>query len=196
MPLRGILLLAATLIPAAGLGQAKAKGFVIDPSKPWAYLKFDHVGRWKPILSGEPREGIWLRLVNNCRVPIVLSLFDSGSGNAGVQVPDEIVPVLPPWGVAGGLYPGQKPPTPPKRTRVKPPGGYPTPEVSSTETIPPGESLLLSFPFNHVSPYWYMRIIFNLDVSRASPGSVPYCVLEFEWQDIPAGVRADLRPLE
>ena len=55
--------------------------FVIDPAEPYVYIKFDHIGRRKPATEGEGSEGLWLRLVNNCNLPITVFTFDLGTGD-------------------------------------------------------------------------------------------------------------------
>jgi hypothetical protein len=65
--------------------------FVVDKSKPYVYLRFDHVGPRKPVQDGEGNVGLWIRVVNNCRIPIVLQSFSMPPGTAGVGLFDEVV---------------------------------------------------------------------------------------------------------
>jgi hypothetical protein len=75
-----------------GGGQDYAQ-FLIDLSKPYAYLEVDHVGPRKPLRGDEPHTGIWLRLRNNCRLPIAVVAVETQTENAdGIIVQDEIVP--------------------------------------------------------------------------------------------------------
>ena len=46
--------------------------FVIDENKPFVYVRFDHVGTGEQRSEDESTSRIWLRIVNNCRFPIVL----------------------------------------------------------------------------------------------------------------------------
>ena len=62
----------------------KTGGFLIDPSKHYVYLKFDHVGDRHPLSRDEASKGLWLRLVNNCRIPIVVAIFNTGTADPGV----------------------------------------------------------------------------------------------------------------
>ncbi len=55
-------------------GQNPLPRFLLDGSRPYAYLQFDHVGVRKPIEAGEGSEGLWLRIVNNCVVPIAVGI--------------------------------------------------------------------------------------------------------------------------
>src|SRR5271156_2378847 len=52
--------------------QTTASGFVIDPNQPYAYVKFDHIGKGVKRSDEEPDLRIWLRLTNNCRLPIMV----------------------------------------------------------------------------------------------------------------------------
>ena len=67
------------------------QGFIIDQSKPYVYLKFDHIGPRKPVQNGEGNMGLWLRVVNNCRIPIVFMSFNMPTGEPGVGLMDEVV---------------------------------------------------------------------------------------------------------
>ncbi|MGC2299646.1 MAG: hypothetical protein WA476_12645, partial [Acidobacteriaceae bacterium] len=71
---------------------AESKNFLLDASKPYVYLELDHVGPREPMLEGEPTVGLWLRLKNNCTVPIVVVLLKGSSVKAEPGVMDEIVP--------------------------------------------------------------------------------------------------------
>ena len=48
------------------------KDFVIDENRPFVYVRFDHVGPGEQRSDDESTSRTWLRLVNNCRFPIVL----------------------------------------------------------------------------------------------------------------------------
>lgn len=177
------LFLVIALTAAGTTAQQKSQRFVIDASKPYVYLKFDHIGTREPLSPNEPRTGLWLRLVNNCRVPIIIGIFNPGTGDPGVGLFDDIVPIRP------RTFPGrpreEDSQGSAKETR---PEGYSS-EVFSTTTIEPGENILFSVPINHVSAWWHMRITFNLDVGGAIYGSEPYNVVSFYWQDIPEKFR-------
>jgi hypothetical protein len=73
---------------------ASGSDFVIDSSKPYVYLELDHVGPREPLRGGEPTAGLWLRLKNNCKLPIVVVTIRSSSQNS-IKTPtlqDEVVP--------------------------------------------------------------------------------------------------------
>src|SRR5947209_7194252 len=83
----------ALLIASTMQAQAPVTSFVIDESKPYVYLQLDHLGPRKPLHQGEPSTGIWLRIVNNCKVPISVPSYGIPTGDAGTGVLDEIVPL-------------------------------------------------------------------------------------------------------
>src|SRR6266852_5851871 len=87
------LLLCIELLTVPFLAEAtpKTRGFLIDPSKHYVYLKFDHVGEREPLSADETSRGLWLRFVNNCRIPVIVAIFDTGTANPGVGVYDEVV---------------------------------------------------------------------------------------------------------
>lgn len=68
--------------------------FLIDVSKPYAYLEVDHVGPRKPVRDNEPDVGIWLRMKNNCRLPIAVVAVETQAKNGrdGIILENKIVP--------------------------------------------------------------------------------------------------------
>lgn len=202
------LLLLATL---GTLGQTAdtVSSFVIDPNRPYVYLRFDHVGVGIRRNEGEPTSRIWLRLVNNCRVPITVSSFGvpDGSPEGETGVMDEVVPVIVsgiPVGVRipettlppplGPATPEQRPPTSAKADEM--PSGYMS-EVRSSESIQPSEDVLFSVPTNHVSKRWYFEIPFHFDLPIGKGprdeniGGEPRVVVAYSMWDMPSKYRAD-----
>ena len=92
--------------------------FVLDAKKPYVYLEYDHVGQRKPLGEDESNHGLWLKFVNNCRLPVTIWTLSGESTNPGITVEDEVVPVSGVWGV------GEPPETisPPISTTLVPPG--------------------------------------------------------------------------
>jgi hypothetical protein len=177
----------------SGANDARTRpDFVIDPSKHYVYLKFDHVGDREPLSADEPSKGLWLRLVNNCRLPIAVAIFNTENAepNPGIGLFDEVVSQQMKGSIVHFETPGKiqaKPPSPPEQ---EPPEGYPLPHVFSTTTIPPGENLLFNLPLNHVGPSWYLQVRFYFELPGGGYGSGPYSVVSFDWQDIPEKLRA------
>lgn len=176
-----VLLLLSASIPFA-MAQTPAKGFVIDQSVPWAYIKFDHLGERKPANDWESTKGLWLRLVNNCRVPIQISVLSPGTGDPGVVVNFDVVPTP-------GRY------APDTEERKKMPFGYAA-DIGTLVTIQPKGALLFSVPAESVSEHWYIQVRFNL--ALATPKTVtsqptgnydPYIVADFDWYNIPEKLR-------
>jgi hypothetical protein len=110
--------LLTSLLNAAGAGTKVAssvESFLIDPSKPYVYLEVDHHGPRKPLRDGEPDTGIWLRLKNNCTLPVVViaSGVPAESPGEALWVEDEVVPNRPSTGTESmgsgiGYQPGQE----------------------------------------------------------------------------------------
>ena len=78
--------------PLRVAAQSKPDEFVIDGTKPFVYIKFDHIAARKPVLEEENPKGIWLRLVNNYNLPIRIVARALGTGDPGVAVDYAVVP--------------------------------------------------------------------------------------------------------
>ena len=172
-----------------GAAQVKTTGFLIDSTKDYVYLQFDHLGNRERIGDDAVSKGVWIRLVNNCRVPVIVATFDPGTGDPGMGIYDEVVPSVakgPLLHLEGGK---NAPSQPSKHTVTKMPQGYSLPDTFSTTRISPGESILFSVPANHVGPSWSIQIQFYLAPSKEAYGSGPYSVLSFDWVDIPEQFR-------
>ncbi len=185
-----ILLLAVSTMYA----QSPDTSFVLDGTKPYVYLQFDHVGPRKPLHEGEPSTGLWLRIVNNCKVPISVRSYGVTTGDIGTGVFDEIIPVQPVFTVQAdsGEIPLSTDEKPPQKTAHEPsarmPEGY-SAELGSVTRILPGKSLLFSVARNHVSPDWFLRVKFALAVSKPSVGPGPFTELDFFNEQIPTSSR-------
>ena len=162
-----LLLLAAATMYA----QPPDTNFVLDETKPYVYLQFDHVGPRKPLHEGEPPTGLWLRIVNNCKVPISVRSYGVTTGDIGTGVFDEIIPVQ--QGITVQANSGEIPlstdENPTQKAANEPsakmPEGY-SADLSSVTRVQPGKSLLFSVPRNHVSRDWFLRVKFALAVSK------------------------------
>lgn len=169
--------------------------FVLNASKPYVYLQFDHVGPRKPLRQGEGNLGLWLRIVNNCRAPITVPTFGLTSGDPGVGVLDEVVPDIVTTLVSrdsgdlnlAGVRTSQEIPANPQNRL---PQGY-SAEVYSMTRILPGQDLLFSVPLNHVGRNWFLRVRFVLDVDKPSLGTGPYTYLNFFKTQIPPDAQRD-----
>lgn len=191
--MRFLCLIVVGLLSLANAQNKARQSFVLDEAKPYVYIAFDHAGNRKPLGEGESKQGFWLKFVNNCRVPVTVGTFETGTGDLGIGVLHDVVPYE--SGRVKG-YPGPQAETPSKAARdgssegpaTKPPAGY-SAEVSSTTTIGPGESLPFSVPSNHLSPNWYLRVRFTLAVSPNRIGDQPYSYADFRWEQLPETVK-------
>jgi hypothetical protein len=173
------------LLVANAFAQNKSvQDFVIDQSKPYVYLKFDHIGPRRPIRTGESNTGLWLRVVNNCRIPIVFPGFEMPPDVPGVGLMDEVLwnePILQ-IATPDELKQIQR------RERLRKskhiPEGYSS-ETSGVMKVQPGTEMLFSVPLNHVDNDWYMRVKFALDLDKPSVSAGPFTYLPFYQEDIP-----------
>lgn len=158
--------------------------FIIDPSKPYVYIKFYRLAERRPVSDTESRTGLWLRLTNNCRVPVIVRTFDPGTEDQGVAVEYDVIPVVIP--IQGGPVGSSKSSKVEGEKEV--PKGYSF-DVGSVTTIPPGTDLLFSVPANHVNPSWYVRVKFEFGLPKTNLGAQPVSYVTFSWSDIPAQYR-------
>lgn len=181
MKIRAFLL--AFAFSTSVIGQQPVSDFVLNSSRPYVYVRFDHVGPRKPLHEGEGEVGLWLRIVNNCRVPIKVPTFGLTTGDPGVGVLDEVVSNA--VAVSVSSEPDELNPSTDKASAASSrPQGY-SAEVFSMTRILPGKDILFSVPLNHVSDQWFMRVRFVLDVDKPSLGTGPYTYLNFFKGQIP-----------
>jgi hypothetical protein len=168
--------------------QAKSsKWFVLNPEKPYVYLQFDHIGEREPAMPGESTQGLWLRLVNNCRMPLRIGTFDLGTKD-GIGLIHEVIPVTP-APISGGVYKtGNQPPKHELKT-VNPPSGYSF-DLHSVAILKSGENILFSVPLENVSPNWFLRITFVMDIPASTASPTSY--VDFNWHNLPKQVRAKM----
>lgn len=160
--------------------------FLVDRSKPYVYLEVVRIGPRIPRSDEEPKVGIWLRLHNNCIVPIIVRTFGvpDGSPDKEVGVLDNVV-ANPVEGISEGVSwadnwttsslpfdsaASSKESSQTASTKVAPasiPRGYGS-DVSSFETLAPGQSMYFSLPRNQVSPKWHVEIPFRFDLKLHS----------------------------
>jgi hypothetical protein len=194
------LILGLALVTPHAVAQRLPDRFLLDASRPFAYLKFDHVAdRKQPSLDESPK-GLWLRLVNNCRLPIAVAANGPRTDEPGVTIEYDVVEIsrsgMPHLirfpDPLGSSPPSQEPETTPNVNR-KMPKGYSI-EVGSLLTIPAGGSLLFSVPLNAVSASWYLRVPFHFQLPGARTVQEPLIVVDFGWQDLPEQYRESSIP--
>jgi hypothetical protein len=177
-----------------------AEQFIFNKERAFTYLQFDHVGKGPRRNEKEPAYRIWLRLVNNCHVPIVIrtSGVPDGSPVGEVGFFHHVVANPPAYGVSHGiiLESGANPKIAESPAAAPPmPDGYDA-DVSSTATLQVSESLLFSIPINHLSGKWHIEIPFRFDLPHKRPlhyeahiGGQPHMVISYWLSDLPADAR-------
>ncbi len=167
--------------------------FLLDQSKPYVYLEVDHIGAREPRNEEEPNIGIWLRLHNNCAIPIVIRTFgippNGSKGEIGV-LDNVVLNPRQPVGdgvVSYGTWPkGMSAPdvsavlgapgtttksalsqSGERKANDAMPYGYRFP-TSSSVALAPGQSVYFSLPRNHVSDSWHVEIPFRFDLKVRS----------------------------
>ena len=153
--------------------------FVLDRNQPFVYVEFLRVGKREPLREKEVSEGVWLRIVNNCRVPIQ---FMANGGNGDEAIPNEKVVYDEYNGVVTTMPDGKQSP-PPQKPRSEMPGGYMF-HVGSNYILTPGKGLSFSVPINHVAVDWHIEIPFDF-VLQSTPCCQPRMSAVFFLDDVP-----------
>jgi hypothetical protein len=164
-----VFLLAVSLCFASSKSQARktddGSSFVIDAKRPYAYLKFDHIGKGPRVWGDEPDSQIWFHLVNNCKVSIVVKTFAPPDGSLKNEqgAEDRIVANEPPRAY-GMMHDGTIVPKPWKKTTPDElPRAYSF-EIVGLQSILPGKSILFSVPISHLGERWHFEIPFEFDI--------------------------------
>jgi hypothetical protein len=177
------------LVANAFAQNRSTQDFVIDQSKPYVYLKFDHIGPRKPIQNGESNTGLWLRVINNCRIPIAFQSFSMPPGVPGLGLMDEVVENEPMLQTYSTPEEGRETQRREKLRKLKhKPKGYSS-ETAGVVRVQPGTDVLFSVPLNHVDDDWYMRVKFALELDKSSVSVGPFTYLPFYEWDIPKELR-------
>ena len=177
-----------------------AQQFILNQERAFTYLQFDHIGKGTRFNKDEPAYRIWFRLVNNCRVPIVIRTFGvpdgSPAGEAGLL--HGVIANTPTQGASVGIaFDSGGPPKPAESSVYVTvmPNGYDA-DISSTAILRPSESLLFSIPFNHLSTKWHIEIPFRFDLPHKRPshheaqiGGQPHMTITYWLSDLPTDAR-------
>jgi hypothetical protein len=176
-------------------------GFVIDPNRPFAYIKFDHIGSGLQRWESEPISRIWFRLTNNCMLPITINTYGvpDGSPKDEQGIMDMVVAIEPDRVMLSlGRRDGTVVPKPFVKARPEElPHDYWL-EVGSFQSIPPGKALLFSVPINHVGPQWYFEIPFHFEIANGrfprdpSVGGFPAMKFHYVMNDLPPGAQREV----
>lgn len=169
-------LLFVSIVASSASAQSKKlpPGFLLNTNRPFVYIKFDHIGPGIPWSDDESSTRIWLRLTNNCRVPVrvIANGVPDSSPRDEVGIQYKIVPVRPIRGAATMFNSEEGPKAQTGMTgddhrddRI--PIGRSI-DFGSLVVIQPGENILFSVPTNHVTRNWYPEIAFDFELPRGS----------------------------
>jgi len=174
-----------------------AERFLLNPDRPFVYLSFDHIGVGERFSQDEPSTRIWLRLVNNCQLPIKVRTFGVPHGTAAgeIGVLHDVVEDHPILTISADVVPKSN--ADQKINRGKVPSGYQA-ELSSATTIASGKDLVFSIPTNHIGDHWHIEIPIQFDLppshslrDEAIGGETSIRISYSEW-DLPPSVRPSL----
>jgi hypothetical protein len=216
-----ISLLAALASTGSILAQVKAQPetFVLDPIRPFVYLKFDHFGPGEPWATDDVPFRLWFKLVSNCNVTIQVRTF--GGLDHALGVMDEVIqnekllmivsesepepklnPISEPIsGTTSAGVSSQSASTDANRTtksEAPMPSGY-WGELSSSLDLTPGKEVLFSLPVNHLSTRWHFEIPFTFKVPaghccRAEEvGGEPEMSLRYDLADLPDKIQEKIK---
>jgi len=185
--------------------------FVINRNRPFVYLKIDHVGQGEPRSEDEPALRVWLRLVNNCRVPIIVRTFGVPEGSpkyeqgvmyeviANPPVPLPVVLMgsrsVPERTTEVSIQENQAPQTQTRSEEI--PNGYMF-HVGSFQSLAPGEQVLFSVPANHFDSRWHLEIPVEFDLPKGKGprdlniGGLPKMVVDYSLWDLSPEIRKEL----
>ena len=175
----------APVITAQRLSSGRKLAARLERNKPSVYVTFLRYGKREPIHTGESNEGVWLRLHNNTRWPLVL-LAQGAAGHAfalakeeevGLFVSVEEVPepslrvirsIELPLAVPESLREKDVEKQQPSITPVKEERNCSTPYVDSCHLcssikLAPGKSFVFSVPRETLCKNLKIYIVFNYD---------------------------------
>lgn len=161
--------IALAFLAAAAIGQTSAPSISLDPNRPYIDVVFERLGKRVPVFEGEPDEGVWLRLRNNCVLPVAVHVLGRPNQNPGYIVPHEVIS-----GARVGLWDSKA-----SKPRISKPEGYGSPDVVNSREIPPGGALIFSVPLRHVTRDWSIRVEVSLAHPTIPKGNEPRIFVDF-----------------
>jgi len=178
--LSGVVLTPAQVRPSS---KPQSAAFAIDREKPFAYIEFIKMDRRKA-LPGEPDTGLWLRLVNNCHIPIAIKAMGNGDD---LRVEHEVA-YMEEMEMGLIAFRDGKRVSPEKTPRSEMPKGYSF-ELPDLKIIQPGDDFRFNIPTNHVSKDWYILVPFEFMLD-GSPTYLrqPSMAVSFSLNDLPPEV--------
>jgi hypothetical protein len=172
--------------------QSLESSFVIDKSQPFAYIVFDHIAKQKPQYAGDDPKRLFLRVVNNCKIPIRFTVNNANPG-PGYIVDHDVIPEPEPSEElsAVSLRDFMDEQSLRKSALKQMPQGYSI-HLGENQSVLPGQSLLINMPRNHVSQYWIVRVGFEFvleSIPTNTKGTGPEMYLTFTEGQIPFSKR-------
>jgi hypothetical protein len=173
----------SAVVPAQRVKARRAKPSD-SVSKPSVYLSFVRFGKREPLHTQESSEGVWLRLHNNTRWPLVLKAHGGGGGVFATGKEEEVgmfygveefrereESILreplepPPPSLPSGLDPGWDKKPAPAPTIIEEDCPVPASSwcfhVCSVISLPPGKSLVFSLPRETLCKNLRVYLVFN-----------------------------------
>jgi hypothetical protein len=209
----------AATAPVSPQNASDPTRFVIDANRAFIYLRFDHIAKGPKRSDAEPDLRIWLRLVNNCNVPIDLRTYGTPEGGPTeeVGVMDEVVENPRPRIEITASSPGPETTSTnstPGDSRALPSQSElevkasPAPEkmpddywyeLGSGMTLQPGKEVLFSIPVNQLGKRWHIQIPFSFEGAKGKfprdpeVGGEPEMHLSYSLYDLPDEVQAKVK---
>jgi hypothetical protein len=204
-----LIVLCVVVTPLLSRSTKPPNKFLVDVNRPFVYLKFDHIGPGAPRSEDEPTFRIWVRLTNNCLIPITVRANgvpdESPKDEVGVQY--DVVPNPKPRGSAWLSLPSSatgksegdksRDQKDEQEKEQDVPRGYIF-HVASLITIDPGEEILISLPVNHLSRNWHIEIPFDFELPQGKGsrdplnGGEPVMAVHYSLWDLSPKAQTDL----
>jgi hypothetical protein len=183
------LLWMALIFSPAILAQSVQENFLVDKSKPFVYIVFERRSTENPQFGGDDPHRLFLRVINNCSIPIRFTGSTANPG-PGILVDHDVLPEPELSGEAIVLPPDTvKSLNKDRESALKRMPEGQSAHLGESFRLDPGQSLLVNLPRNHVSPYWFTKIGFDFVLEPSPHGPSPSMSIFFTEQDIPFSKR-------
>jgi len=161
-------------VPQVG-GQAPR--IALDSSRPYLDIVFQRFGPRAPQYPGESDQGVWLRLRNNCILPVEVHIIPNRRGEEAL-VQHFVVDSL--QEIHSSLQ---------RAPRLAKPSGYGSLDIVNSREIAPGAELVVSVPLSHITRAWFIRVEVFLVHPVEARGIQPRTFVEFDWSALPSEAR-------
>ena len=170
-----MMLLCLHNVQAAPQLASRKPSISIDSLRPYVDMVFDHLGNRQPLQGEEVRTGVWLRLRNNCILPIRIRVRREQQRGDRLILAHDIIE-----------HPSSIPKIPDSRQKRSKPEGYSSIDVIQWEIIQPGSALLFSLPLSHISRDWSPRFEIELMFPEQARGIQPTTFVYIHWINLPS----------